>query len=73
MKVELSKLRLAMTALTESVVIGLPAKDNQSFSHQQDVTNDFIKAVIEKFGPNHKTRVRGQEGNYDITVMRVKD
>lgn len=50
MKVELEKLRLSVMALSGEVCIGTPSKDNKGFNNKKDVTSDFIKAVIEKFG-----------------------
>ena len=70
MKVELENLRLATTALTGAVCVGVPAKDNRSFTHQQDVTNDFRKAVIEVFG-GAETTISSPEGKWKVRVEKL--
>ena len=71
MKVELSKIRIAKSALTDNVYAGIPAKDNISFLHKADVTNDFIKAIIE-WGAGFKRTIKGGGKTYEITVKEVK-
>lgn len=71
MKVELEKLRLSMTALTETIVVGIPSKDNISMLHQKDITNDFIATLIEWNG-NARRTVTGSDGTeWEITVREI--
>ena len=71
MKVELEKLRLSMTALGEKVCVGIPEKDNISFKCKHDVTNDFIKAVIDWCG-GYKRTITGGGKKYEITCKEIK-
>lgn len=78
MKVELNDLRLAVTALTKNVQVGIPEKDNISFRHQKDVTSDFNKALLEKYG-GHEVEINAPEsvngkppGKWKIRVEYVE-
>ena len=71
MKVDLEKVRLSMTAITEDVCVGIPDKDNQSFKHKHIVTNDFIKTVIDWCG-GYKRTINGGGKKYEITCKEIK-
>jgi hypothetical protein len=71
MKVDLEKVRLSMTAMTEDVCVGIPDKDNQSFVHKHNVTNDFIKTVIDWCG-GYKRTISGGGKKYEITCKEIK-
>jgi len=71
MKVELEKVRLSMTAITEDVCVGIPSKDNKSFEHKHNVTNDFIKTVIDWCG-GYKRTITGGGKKYEITCKEIK-
>lgn len=71
MKVELEQLRLGMTAIKRRIYIGIPEKDNASFKHQHDVTNDFIKTVIDWCG-GYKCTIAGGGKKYEITCKEKK-
>lgn len=72
MKVDLGKLRLGLTALGERICIGTPNKDNISFKESHDVTNDFIKAVID-WGAGYSRKISCTDGTqYKITVEKIK-
>lgn len=49
MKVELSKIRLAKSVMTDNIYVGVPEKDMISFKEKHDVTADFLKAVVDRF------------------------
>lgn len=70
MKIELNDIRLGVTAITESINAGIPDKDNHSFKHSKDVTNDFIKCVIEWCG-GFKRTIHGNGKTWEITVKEV--
>ena len=70
MTVDLEKIRLSITAITDTIVIGIPAKDNKSFIHKKDVTNDFIKTLIE-WGGNYKRIVSGAGSKWEITIKKI--
>lgn len=46
MKVDLEKIRLAVTAITNTVVATIPNKDGLTMRHKHDVTSDFLKCII---------------------------
>lgn len=71
MKIDLSEIRITKSALTDKIYAGTIAKDNISFEHKVDVTNDFIKAVIE-WGAGFKRTITGGGKMYEITVREVK-
>lgn len=71
MKVDLEKVRLGMTALTEEVFVGIPERDNQSFKHKHNLTNDFIKTVIDWCGGYKRTIVGGGK-KYEIICREIK-
>jgi hypothetical protein len=68
----MSKLRLAVAALTQSVYVGRVNKAGNCFlDGKQDVTNDFLKAVIDRFAENEET-IRCSDGiQYKVIVTRV--
>lgn len=74
-KVELDKIRLAKSALTDHVYAGIPSRDNLGFTSQKDVTNDFLKAVVERFG-GYETVItvsNGQKWKLRCTPERIGD
>lgn len=65
-------LRLAVAALTKNVYVGRISKDGRTFMDgKQDVTSDFLKAVVDRFlGVSHTIRVSdGKE--YTVFVQEV--
>ena len=71
MKVELEKVRLSMSALTDTVYVGTIAKDGMSFTNKTDVTNDFIKAVIDWSGGGKRTVTNGVD-KWIVSVKKVE-
>ena len=51
MKVELEQLRLAVTVVSEDIVVGIPAPGGSGMRHHKIVTNDFIDAMIVLLSP----------------------
>lgn len=71
MKVELEKITLGYSPLSESIFVGVPLKDGQ-WRHKQDVTNAFVHAVLVKYG-GAVTVVEDNDGNkWEITVKSIK-
>lgn len=62
-KVELSKIRLAVTAISKSVVATIPNRDGLTMKHKHDVTSDFLQAIID-YGKNTRFNIsiEGQGG-----------
>ncbi|MEK7499781.1 MAG: hypothetical protein AAB649_04210, partial [Patescibacteria group bacterium] len=71
MKVELEKLRLAVTAVGKRVVIGIP-DGAQAMKHKHDVTSDFNKALVD-YGLNLRRSISGDGKNYEMAVTEDKD
>jgi hypothetical protein len=69
----MSGLRLAKSAITDSVYAGKLNKDGIFFQgNKTDVTNDFIGAVIARWNGYQETIVSGDK-KYVISVKEVKD
>ncbi len=57
-KVELTNIRLAVTAISKNVVATIPSKDNRTMLHKHDVTSDFLKCIID-YGANTRWNISG--------------
>ena len=71
MKVELDNIRLGVKSLSDRICAGIPNKDNISFKNDVDVTNDFIKCLIDWCG-NSKRTISGGGKKYEIIVREIK-
>ena len=69
-KVELEKIRLAVTAITQNIVVTIPSKDNRTMLHKHDVTSDFLKCIID-YGANKKWNITGGDDNTEYEVACV--
>ncbi len=69
----MTKLRLAMAALTQNIYVGRLNKKGDCFlDSKQDVTSDFLNAVIDRFCGLEST-IRSSNGKtYKIIVTEVK-
>ena len=75
----LDNLRMGVSALTNSIMVGIPNKDNTGFKYKVNLKSDFFKCVIEYFGePNMKindaygTEINGGNETYYVTIKRTK-
>lgn len=65
----IDQLRLSKSALTDTIYVGIPK--GSEWMEKKDITNDFIKAVIDRFA-GFKETVKDSEGNtYQITVKKL--
>lgn len=66
-------LRLAVAMLTQKIYVGRVTKDGLCFTDgKQDITNDFLKAVIDRFGDGATHSIRVSDGtDYTVTVTKV--
>lgn len=69
-KVELTKIRLAVTAITQNIVATIPSKDNRTMLYKHDVTSDFLKCIID-YGANKKWNITGGDDNTEYEVACV--
>jgi hypothetical protein len=67
-KVELTKIRLAVTAITETVVATIPSKNGITMLHKQDVHSDFLRCIID-FGANTRFNISAPKGEKAYQVM----
>lgn len=75
----IDKLRMGVSALTENVMVGIPMKNNQGLEYKKNLTNDFLKCVIEYFGEQDMKvndafgrEINGGDKTYYITIKRVQ-
>lgn len=68
MKVELEKIRLAVTAISNNVVVSIPSKDGITMLHKHDVTSDFLQCIID-YGANTRFNIIG--GGKDAKEFQV--
>lgn len=73
------KLRMNISALSERIMVGIPNKDNQSFKYRIDLTSDFMKCCIDKFGEKdmkvggkYQTEIHGGNTKYKIILERIE-
>jgi hypothetical protein len=73
-KVELEKIRLAVTAITQNIVATIPSKDGITMLHKHDVTSDFLKCIID-YGANKKWNIAGgdkDDEEYEVACVAKK-
>ena len=71
MKVELEKLRLGKSALTDNVYVGIVENDKISFKHHHDVTSDFYKAIVD-WCMGQTRIIKGGGKQFKITCEEIK-
>jgi len=66
-------LRLAVAALTDNVYVGRLTKDGTCFlDSKQDITSDFLKAVIDRFEGIPDAEIRSSDGTlWKISITKV--
>ena len=69
----MAKLRLAVGALSQNVYVGRVNKVGDSFlDGKQDVTSDFLKAVIDRF-TNGDDTIRCSDGTiWKVSIRKAK-
>lgn len=70
MKVELEKLRLAKSSLTDEVFIGTINKKGDKWLNKANVTRDFITAAIARWEGQKETISSGKE-KWEISIKKV--
>lgn len=68
----LDNVRLAASALTNTVYIGKINKQGTAFSgEKKDVTSDFLKAIVDLYA-GYEVDIKDEQGNnYVLTVKKV--
>ncbi len=73
-KVELEKIRLAVTAIGQKVVATIPNKAGTIMLHKHNVHSDFLKCILE-FGANSRFDITDPEKvhpTYEVAVVDKK-
>lgn len=71
MKVDLEKINLGHSPLTDRIFAGTSIKPGV-WRNKVDVTNDFLGCVIARFG-GYKSEIKDSDGKvYEITVKEIK-
>jgi hypothetical protein len=69
-KVELEKIRLAVTAIDKKICATIPNKAGNMMLHKQDVSSDFQKCIID-FGGNTRWTISAGDGQNEYEVVCV--
>ena len=72
MKVDLEKIRLAVTAISNKVVATIPSKDGITMLHKHDVTSDFLKCIID-YGANTMFTIAGGDAGDKEYQVAIKE
>lgn len=76
MKVDLEKLKLAVSPITGEVYIGVTNKSGEKWIHKLEVTNQFYDAVLNKLLGSAKkktTEISCGSAKWDVTIEKMKD
>lgn len=71
MKVELEKITLGHSELTDSIFAGILNKKGDKWLQKQDVTNSFIGCVVSRWENQTETIESGKD-KWQITVKKLK-
>jgi len=72
MKVELEKLRLNISPLTDEVYVGTVKKNSPEWINKHAITNDFLSCVITRWN-GYKESITVSDGKtYEISVKELK-
>jgi len=63
MKVKLENVRVIKAALTDQIYAGIVKENGLSWEEKVDVTNDVIKAVLERWG-GYSQNLKSSEGKW---------
>lgn len=61
-------LRLGVGGITDNVYVGRVSKSGMEWLDKQDVTNDFLACVIDKFSDNETTITSSSGEQYSVVV-----
>ncbi len=68
---KIDSIRIAKSALTDNIYAGYINKDGISWKEKVNVTNDFLKAVIERWEGNYQTITTPDGIKYKISVKKL--
>ena len=70
---KINNIRIAKSALTDNIYAGYINKDGISWRKKVDVTNDFLKAVIERWEESYQTITTPDGTKYKISVEKLEN
>lgn len=68
----LENIRLAKGSISDRIYAGYLNKDKQTWRQKVDVTNDFLAAVIERWGGYEETITCSNGKKYSVTVREIQ-
>lgn len=71
MKIELEKITLGHSPLTDTIFAGVLNKKGDKWLHKVDVTNAFIGSVISRWEGQKETISAGDQ-EWEISVKKIK-
>lgn len=71
MKVELEKISLGHSEMTDEVYAGVKNKNETRWLEKKNVTNDFIACVLSRWEGKSETITSG-DSEWEITVKKIK-
>lgn len=73
MKIELDKLTLGISPLTDTVYAGVLNPAGKTWRHKKDVSDEFIACAIERWN-NQKEEIEDEKGNtYVISCVMLRE
>jgi hypothetical protein len=70
MKVDIEKIRLAKSGMTDKVFAGVMSAKPNVWAHKVDVTNDFISCVIQRW-ENQVEVISAGKDKWEISVKKL--
>ena len=68
---KIDNIRIAKSALTDNIYAGYINKDGISWKEKVNVTNDFLKAVIDRWEGSYQTITTPDGIKYKISVEKL--
>lgn len=70
----LSQFTIGKACLSEAIYLGKLSKNGKTWLHKKDITQEFIKTMIDYVGENKIMDISDDKGKplYEITVKKVK-
>jgi len=73
MKVELEKLKMNISPLTDEIFVGIIDKKNPNmWKHKTNLTNNFLACVIERWNGYKEEITSGDGKKYEISIKEIK-
>lgn len=69
----MKNLRLGLGGITDNVYVGRVNKAGTEWLDKQDITNDFLACVIDKFVDNETTITSSTGEKFSVVVAKMND